>query len=177
MLKIIFWCFCPLIVAGATSCSSIIDSQERFVSSSGVGTITVDSDTPQSLSRMAVIIEDDEYKIYLFGAETTIEGDGNLRGEGIVVLITIPNREGGTTLEATYSTIEDDVGASYSLLINYEDEEADNELVTLTSGCVIIRKNGSVYSLAALGKDSYGADVIVNFTGYLLFTIIPDQPI
>ncbi|MFI3279192.1 MAG: hypothetical protein SNG49_01070 [Rikenellaceae bacterium] len=154
-----------------TSCSDNNDG--IYVSASGEGSIVVGYDSPVYLYRMVLFTSDDEQEIYLMGSSAYVSADGQFAGRGGVVKFTIPNTVDNTTITAqTFDISSSDYSVDYSTYVNYSMAEGDDDLLSVSSGTVIIRKSGSYYDIRLIGLDDDEQSLLISYRGYIYRTIV-----
>ncbi len=150
----------------ALSCSDNDDG--IYVSTSGEGSIVVNSYSPNYLYRMVIFSDDSEQQLYLLGNTAYVNGDADFAGRGAVLKLTMPNEEGNSSLlEQSFSIGESTYTASYSTYINFSSDSGNQDYITIDSGTVIIRRSNQYYDLRLLGIDSEEQNVLIAYRGYI----------
>ncbi|MFR9524400.1 MAG: hypothetical protein SNH94_07495 [Rikenellaceae bacterium] len=143
-----------------------------YISTSGEGSLVVNSDSADYLYRMVLLASENEQNIYLMGYTAYVDTDAEFEGRGAVIKITIPTTEQLTSIEAQSFTVGiSDYTVSYSSYINYSSQSND-DLTALESGTVIIRNSGLLYDIRILGEDSDENNIIAAYRGYIYRTLL-----
>ncbi|MFR9504067.1 MAG: hypothetical protein SNH73_06435 [Rikenellaceae bacterium] len=150
----------------ATSCS---DNDDAFyVSTSGEGSIVVNSDFPTYLYRMVLFSNETEQEIYLMGNSAYVDSNGDFIGRGGVVKISVPNEgDNYQLLEQTFDIGSSEYSVSYSPYVNYSSDDGSYDFVTIESGTVLIRRSGNYYDIRLLGSDTDSDNLIITYRGYV----------
>ncbi|MFR9649712.1 MAG: hypothetical protein SNJ33_00235 [Rikenellaceae bacterium] len=152
---------CLLIV----SCSIFTESATPFISTSGSGELIINNQSPISLERIALVINDIELQLHILGSSATIDYQGDVSGDGASIIATLTTQTNQATLEVANYTINDSCSLIYSS--NIDSATSTREYITITTGSLIIRQSQSLYDVRAICQDSNGDNLIISFTGYI----------
>ncbi len=150
-------------------CSLFTDQSAPFISTSGSGQIVINELSPITLKRAAIFIDNTTLELHILGSYCTMSSEGVIQGEGLSLVATLPYDSLYTSLESASYTIEQIPSCIYTT--EFEEGNSYLDYICIESGTLIIRENQETFDIQAIGSDSRGNSIIIDYTGYLYRTV------